>query len=37
MIFEVYVLKRPGGVLQKREKSCKMWDFVLQKKDWQVP
>ena len=30
MIFEV-CFEKTGGVLQKREKSRKMWDFVLQR------
>ena len=30
MILEV-CFEKTGGVLQKQEKSCKMWDFVLQR------
>ena len=37
MIFEV-CFEKTRGVLQKWAKSCKMWDFVLQRNilSWQV-
>ena len=38
MIFQAWLLKRPGVSCKKREKSCKMWDFVPQRNilGWQV-